>query len=110
MIDQQLKAYVAKADGDTVRLRVLDATLAAAVTALGFVATFEPDVYAMDVADDGQKAVLFDALRTLGVAFSDGREWCPAEVFEYLRDMNLLGGKFIRVSWKEPGRYHLVEV
>ncbi|MCY7264248.1 hypothetical protein [Pseudomonas protegens] len=110
MTEQELQAYVEKADADTVRVRVMDASLDAALVALGFGATIEPGVYALDVADDVRKAQLFDALRTLGVAFADGKEWCPAEVFEYLRDMNLLSGTFTRVSWREPGRYHLVEV
>ena len=109
MIDQELKAYVEKADTDTVRVRIIDSTLDSALAALGFSAV-EPGVYTLDVADDRHKAQLFDALRTLGVAFADGKEWCPAEVVEYLRDMKLLSGKFTRISWREPGHYHLAQV
>lgn len=110
MINEPLKAFVEKADDDVIRVNVLDRGLRPAMTALGFAATFEPGIFELRVADDAQKAQCFDALRALGVAFSDGKEWCPAEVFEYLRDMSLLSGPFVRVSWRKPGDYHLVWV
>jgi hypothetical protein len=50
---------------------------------------------------------VFDELRSLGVAFSAGKEWCPSEVFEYLRDEQLLSGKYLRVAWTQPGQYRL---
>lgn len=110
MTNEQLQAYVEKADDDAIRLRVIDHGLDAALAALGFTAGAEADVFSRDVADDAEKANVFDALRSLGVAFSDGKEWCPAEVFEYLRDKGLLSGKFVRISWRQPGQFHLVEV
>lgn len=110
MINEELKAYVEKADLDVIRLQLLDRSLEAGVTALGFIPSLEDGIFSRNVADDAEKARIFDALRALGVAFSDGREWCPAEVFEYLRDKGLLSGKFVRISWRQPGQYHLVSV
>ncbi|QJI31813.1 hypothetical protein HKK55_24950 [Pseudomonas sp. ADAK18] len=108
MINEALKAYVEKADGDSVRVRVIDHTLDSALRAIGFSQTAESDVYVMDVLDDKQKAQVFDALRSLEVAFSAGKEWCPAEVFEYLRDdLGFLSGGFLRVAWTAPGQYRI---
>ncbi|MBF0643928.1 hypothetical protein [Pseudomonas protegens] len=110
MINEALKAFVEKADGDSIRVRVLDPTLDAALRAIGFSQTVENDVYVLDVQNDQHKAQVFDALRLLAVAFSTGKEWCPAEVFEYLRDdLGLLGGRFQRVAWTGPGQYRLAD-
>jgi hypothetical protein len=109
--NEMLKAYVEKADADAVRVRVMDPNLDPALRAIGFSQTAEHDVYILDVLDDKQKAQVFDALRLLEVAFSAGKEWCPAEVFEYLRDdLGLLSGNFWRVAWTEPGQYRLTSV
>jgi len=110
MIIEPLKAFVEKADEDVVRLNVADRGLVAAIKTLGFVATLEPGIFTLRVADDAEKAKVFEDLRSLGVPFSNGKEWCPAEVFEYLRDLNLLSGTFVRVSWTGSGAYRLVDV
>jgi len=105
-----LKGYVEKADGDVIRVNVLDPALYTDLLALGFCADAIPGMYSLDVSGDGHKANVFDALRGLKIAFCDGKEWCPAEVLEYLRDKHLLAGKFVRVSWTKPGDYRLVWV
>ncbi|WP_339533382.1 hypothetical protein [Pseudomonas mucidolens] len=104
-----LKAYVEKADGDCVRVLTIDSTLSSALRAIGFLQMAGSDVFVRGVRDDKQKARVFAALRLLGVAFSAGKEWCPSEVFEYLRHMGLLSGKFLRVSWTQPGQYRLTD-
>ncbi|MGF6152589.1 hypothetical protein QFZ84_003583 [Pseudomonas fluorescens] len=108
-LSEALKAYVEKADADSIRVRIIDRTLDSALHAIGFSKTAENDVYFLDVPDDKQKARVFDALRLLGAAFSAGKEWCPSEVFEYLRDMGLLSGKFLRISWTQPDQYLLTD-
>jgi hypothetical protein len=102
-----LKAYVEKADGDLIRVRVVDSALDSPLRSMGFSNATEKDVYVLQVAGNKQKADVFDGLRSLGVAFSAGKEWCPSEVFEYLRDEQLLSGKYLRVSWTQPGQYLL---
>ena len=101
-----LKAYVATADGDVIRVQVIDKALDSPLRAIGFSTAAQKDIYVLQVADNKQKAKVFDELRSLGVAFSAGKEWCPSEVFEYLRDEQLLSGKYLRVAWTQPG--HLI--
>ncbi|MFJ3485562.1 hypothetical protein ACIPL1_19550 [Pseudomonas sp. NPDC090202] len=101
---EELKAYVQSAAVQTVTVKVMDETLTPALKSLGFSMQARAGIVALNVIDDSQKARVFDALRQLGVAFSDGREWCPAEVFEYLRDKGLLSGTFVKVSWTAPGQ------
>ncbi|UVK98732.1 hypothetical protein [Pseudomonas sp. B21-048] len=103
-----LKAYVERADGDSIRVRIMDNPLDSPLRAIGFLKAAEKDIYVLHVADDKQKAKVFDELRSLRVAFSAGKEWCPSEVFEYLRDEQLLSGKFLRVAWTQLGQYVLV--
>ncbi|WP_367880636.1 hypothetical protein [Pseudomonas sp. CVAP len=107
MINDLLKAFVEKADGDLIRVRIIDNALDSPLRAIGFLHATEKDIYVLNVADDKQKAKVFDELRSLGVAFSAGKEWCPSEVFEYLRDEQLLSGQFLRVAWTQPGQYLL---
>ena len=107
MINDVLKAYVEKADGDVIRVQIIDNALDSPLRAIGFSDAPEKDIYVLQVADNTQKAKVFDALRSLGVAFSAGKEWCPSEVFEYLRDEQLLSGKYLRVAWTQPGQYLL---
>ena len=102
-----LKAYAERADGDSIRVRIMDNALDSSLRAIGFSNAAEKDVYILQVADNKQKAKVFDELRSLGVAFSAGKEWCPSEVFEYLRDEQLLSGKYLRVAWTQPGQYML---
>lgn len=102
-----LKAYVERADGASIRVRIMDNTLDSSLSALGFSNATEQATYLLHVADDKLKARVFDELRSLGVAFAAGKEWCPSEVFEYLRDEQLLSGKYLRVAWTQPGQYRL---
>ncbi|UYB53825.1 hypothetical protein OCJ37_07750 [Xanthomonas sp. AM6] len=106
-MDEPLAAYVEKADGDAIRVRALDHRLHGALAALGFAAAAPRDAWTLQVADDAHKATAFGALRALGVAFADGREWCPAEVFAHLREHGLLSGTFLRIAWTGPGHYRL---
>ncbi|WP_246883060.1 hypothetical protein [Pseudomonas sp. Tri1] len=85
----------------------MDNALDSSLRAIGFSNATEQDIYLLRVADNKQKAGVFDELRSLGVAFSAGKECCPSEVFEYLRDEQLLRGKYLRVAWTQPGQYRL---
>ncbi|WP_369978595.1 hypothetical protein [Xanthomonas bundabergensis] len=96
-----------KADAAAILVRTLRGEHEMAVRALGFACTGQVGVYSMAVRDDAEKAKAFHALRDLGLAFAAGREWCPADVFAYLRDKGLLSGPFLRIAWTGPGRYRL---
>ncbi|MDR6673669.1 hypothetical protein [Xanthomonas sp. 1678] len=105
-MDEPAVAYVEKADGAAIRVKLPDRRLHDALAALGFAAA-QPDAWLLQVADDAHKATAFAALRALGVAFADGREWSPAEVFAHLRERGLLSGAFLRIVWTGPGRHRL---
>ncbi|MCF6252089.1 MAG: hypothetical protein L3J75_12575 [Methylococcaceae bacterium] len=101
------KAFVTKADGNLIRIKVLDNSLLTEVSKLGFVFDSNCSDYFLEVQDESKKSKTFEALRDLDVYFSAGKEWCPAEVFEYLRDSGLLTGKYTKISWRSPNNYHL---
>ena len=104
---ETVKAFVTKADGKVVRVKAIDSSIVGELSGLGF--TFDSDFseYTIKILDNSEKAELFDKLRTLDVAFSSGKEWCPSEVFEYLRENGLICADFKKISWKGPGDYHL---
>lgn len=74
----------------------------------GFVCVDDsPDMLRCTASSDVDRAALFEQLRAAGFAWSRGREWSPAEVFEWLRDQNLLSGTFTSISWKSPDEWVL---
>lgn len=48
--------------------------------------------FTLPVLDQAKKASELMGLRDHGVPFSEGKEWNPCEVFEYLRDLGLAEG------------------
>lgn len=100
-------AYVQRADGNVITVVLLDGTAHAALQALGFSGA-APDLH-IEVSDEAAKAQLFAALRDLGVAFAAGREWCPAEVFDWLRERGLLSGRCQRIAWSGPQKFHVTQ-
>jgi hypothetical protein len=106
----KLNAFVAKADGKQVRVYSVNSSLDSELISLGFKHDQELSMYVKDTANLSTKAALFARLRDLDVCFSDGKEWCPSELFEYFREQNLLHGKFKRVSWTAPNSYRIIEV
>lgn len=104
MSDSLPAAYVAMADGEMIRLIVSPSREAKSLTRLGFCAVnSERGAYERGVSSLQEKADVFSKLRDLGIAFSRGREWSPAEVFESLRDDGLIVGAFNEVAWSGPG-------
>ena len=103
--DESLKAYVSLADGNTIRLTVVDEAIKISLCTLGFTPESRSAQYELRVSGEQEKAIIFDQLRTLDVCFSAGKEWCPAEVFECMRDKGLLSGSFKKISWRGPDDY-----
>lgn len=60
--------------------------------------------YAILYNGDLELANIFSHLRDLGLAFSTGREWSPAEIFEQLREKGLVVGQFTTIYWIAPGK------
>jgi hypothetical protein len=107
MSEELVKAFVTKADANVVRIKLLDSSFQSELSNLGFVFDSGLSEYTFSVTGNQEKAELFDKLRALDAGFSSGKEWCPAEVFEYLRETGLLTGSFKKISWNGPGDYHL---
>lgn len=105
--DESLKAYVFIADGNTIRLTVVDEAIKISLCTLGFTPESRSAQYELRVSGEQEKAIIFEQLRTLDVCFSAGKEWCPAEVFEYLRNKGLVSGSFKKISWRGPDDYHI---
>jgi len=111
MMDESVKAYVTKADNSFIKVKLLDVSFKFELLALGFQTDHSNgDELIRSVSGNEEKAKVFEQLNLLEVCFSDGKEWCPAEVFEYMRDIDLLSGSFRRISWIEPKKYHIVKL
>lgn len=105
MNDSPVQAYVTQADGDYIRVKTLDGVLRQPLLDLGFSSGRYADEYIISSSNNHMKATLFAQLKNLDVCFSSGREWCPAEVFQYLKDEGLLSGGFRQIRWTQPGHY-----
>lgn len=103
----RIQAYVTKSDSDFVRLKILDARIKEKIINIGLTNDIAINEYIIITPDDRKKASVLNQLRNIGVCFSDGREWCPAEIFEHLRDKGLLAGTFSMVSWTTPDEYFI---
>lgn len=98
---------VSKADGSRIVVEVYGTPYDAVLHGLGFTlrSTSPSRIFEMSVASDKEKADVLSKLRDAGIAFSRGKEWCPAEVFEWLRDQGSTRGPFQSISWCGPGQW-----
>ncbi len=100
--------YVMKADGDSVSVKATDLNSIALLRHLGFHPNPTHDnVFTKAVENDAIKAELFKHLRDHDISFAVGREWSPAEVFEFLREKHYLSGDFTAIAWKGPQNWFL---
>lgn len=109
MSQHLLNAYVVKADDLKIRIKALSQKSEKDILGLGFSLDETSSEYILTVKDNDQKAKIFSLLRNMEICFSGGREWSPAEVFEYLRDSGKLSGSYKRVSWYAPNEYRVIE-
>jgi len=109
MTQQLLNAYVVKADDLKIRIKILSQQSEKDILELGFSLDETSSEYILAVTDNDQKAKVFSRLRDMDICFSAGREWSPAEVFEYLREAGILSGSYKRVSWYAPNEYRVIE-
>ena len=104
----ELPPYVSRADGDEVEVLSAEEPIRSALSAIGFESDEErPDALIRAVEDDDEKAEVFAALRDLGVCFSWGREWSPAEVFQWLSEKGLIAGPFLTIGWSGPDQFEV---
>ena len=105
MNEKALAAYVTKADGRTIHVNLLDSSFELMLKDIGFSYCEEHNEYLLKTIGNSEKVIVFEKLRDLNIAFSDGKEWCPSEVFKFFRKNNFLTGEFIQISWVGPGEY-----
>lgn len=60
-------------------------------------------------SDNNELANIFSKLREIGIAFSAGSGWSPAEQFEKLRSLDLLKGKYKKIMWYNKDNFKIVE-
>ncbi|RON53861.1 hypothetical protein [Pseudomonas frederiksbergensis] len=109
MDNNPIRAYTTQADGNYIRVKVLDTSLQNALLDLGFSPETNASEYTIPTPNNATKATIFTHLQTLKICFSSGREWCPAEVFQHLRDLGLLSGGFRKISWTRPNHFTVTD-
>ncbi|MDN3639399.1 hypothetical protein QWY82_11340 [Simiduia curdlanivorans] len=102
-------SFVEKADQNTIKVSISDDELMKKLIASGFRASGGNHLQ-IETSGDKDKAKIFNLLRNMGIYFSDGKEWCPSEVFEHLRDLGILEGKFKRISWRGNSDVNIQEI
>lgn len=103
----QAPPHVIAADRDFVSVRTSNPALQQTLVQFGFLPASQDkaDEFIKCTKDNAEKAAVFDFLRPLGVHWSRGNEWNPAEIFEWLRDQNLLQGTFKTIAWTSPNTW-----
>ncbi|MCL1124456.1 hypothetical protein [Shewanella surugensis] len=104
----ELIAYVTKADSKVVRVKVIKDTIVVDLKKLGFVFDQALSEFYLQLSNNTEKGELFSKLRGINICFSSGKEWTPAEVFQFLRENKFVSGKYQRVSWSQPNVFHIV--
>jgi hypothetical protein len=106
-----VKAFVSEGASSQIVVQVVDTIFLGTLIELGFVVKSDtyPKILSITVPSQNAKAQLFSTLRDEGVCFSDGRDWCPSGVFEYLRDQNMVSGFYRRIAWTAPGKSLVIE-
>ena len=105
------KAFVSEGALSEIVVKVLDDSVIELLEELGFVAVSgkEQKTLSLMAPDQDIKAKLFEKLRDAGVSFSAGPDWCPADVFEFLRDQKMLAGVYRKIIWCGPEKSKIIE-
>lgn len=107
MNSNNISAYITQADGDFVCIKNLDQNIMKLLTDTGLKYEETDNNCKIGVANDADKAQLMEQLRDLEIYFSDGKEWCPSEIFEHFRNKGLTHGKYTKISWISSNSYRL---
>jgi hypothetical protein len=59
---------------------------------------------------DEAMAEIAERLRDLGLAFSAGKDWSPAEYVSWLKLQGLVHGEFTEIYWTGPGRWNVRQI
>ena len=105
----ELPSYVSEADRNFVVVIVHDEVVIRELESFSFRRVNDRNELIISVDSQQDKAKLFEQLRALRFCFARGREWSPAEVFEYLRDRGLISGSFSEIVWTKPDVWQVRE-
>lgn len=105
------KAFVSEGALSEIVVRVIDDNAIELIVGLGFAAVpgAEKKTFSLIAPDQEFKIRLFETLRDEGVCFSAGPDWCPADVFEFLRDQGMLTGFYRKIIWCGPDKPKIIE-
>jgi hypothetical protein len=105
------KAFVSEGVLSEIVVKILDDSVTELLGELGFVAVSGKGQKTLSLMapDQDVKAKLFEKLRDEGVCFSAGPDWCPADVFEFLRDQKMLSGVYRKIIWCGPEQPKIIE-
>ncbi|WP_330210754.1 hypothetical protein [Pseudomonas sp. AM4(2022)] len=105
------KAFVSEGALLKIVVKVIDDSVIKLLEELGFVAVSgnEQKTLSLMAPDQEFKIRLFEKLRDEGVCFSGGPDWCPADVFEFLREQKMLAGVYRKIIWCGPGKQKIIE-
>jgi hypothetical protein len=105
------KAYVSEGALSEIVVRIIDDSVIGLLLGLGFAPAVAkgPGALSLICPDQAFKAKVFEQLRDEGICFSAGPGWCPADVFEFLRDKQMLAGPYRKISWHGPGEPEIIE-
>jgi len=94
-------SFVKQADQEFVEVATSELQASKDLLSLGFSRVTDSE-YRIPAPDENGKAQIFSTLRKMGFCFARGREWSPAELFEYFRDRGLITGQFTEIAWTRP--------
>lgn len=106
-----MKAFVSEGSLSKIVVEVIDDSVIELLGELGFVAGDgkEAKTLSLLAPDQDFKIKLFEKLRDEGICFSAGPDWCPADVFEFLRDQKKIAGIYRKIIWCGPGNPKIIE-
>ena len=108
-IKMKIPTYIEWIQDTNIYIRVNDRYSKRMIRNLGAHKVFLKRLWKISLVDKKDITRILCTLRDNNIAFSSGREWPPSEIFEELREKNLLRGKYTKIYWSSPRCWHLQE-
>lgn len=96
------KIIVKEIAGKNLIIEVTSPALLSSVTKLGFIP--DNNFLSKPITNDLERQVLAKELIGLNALFSAGKDWSPAELMLYYKELGIISG-FQMISWKNPDTY-----
>ncbi|GLZ86021.1 hypothetical protein Pres01_20720 [Metapseudomonas resinovorans] len=110
-VKSSAKAFVSEGALSEIVVKIMDDSVVEFLVGLGFVAVpgKEKETLSLIAPNQEFKVEVFSRLRDEGICFSVGPDWCPAEVFEFLRDQKKLTGFYRKIVWEGTSTPKIIE-